>query len=452
MSGTYKWEEVNCNNNSQHGGQESQEQTSSKENTSSSRIDHLLEQRRQQTNSNSNGHLYQSDTIDLPSTSYASSKKLLQSSAFSLSPPRQLFNQLAVMELEQNVWGSSNHQSEEEETMTFTPISTTNTRRHINTEQNNESGVDTDDDVEQYTNFIDQYESSFIPDDEDGSNVFEYEVDRSPNYPSSYHDKASSYDGITSDFTNTPSFNSKGRFTDYTERHQEDDEEEVTNRVHYDSTSGSGGYTNRKKRRYCIITSVTLTTLAIAVLVTMFLVVIPKSNDKELPINRFYEVKEEDGVVLSESVVLVQGMGDAYLNMKDENSAVVFHKVNAGPTSDADTEKVQCIFRFRYSNGSNHHHNYLIKLNGIKVDSIRFNKTGGWSNWKYTKSIKSNDCLVNKDGMTYNDISIESESNGGAGYIYLDGLDFKLGDVGNENKNEVETETEESEVSVVLHL
>jgi len=349
MSGTYKWEEVNCNSQ----GQESQQQNTSKENTSS-RIDHLLEQRRQQTNSNSNGHLYQSDTIDLPSTSYASSKKLLQSSAFSLSPPRQLFNQLAVMELEQNVWGSSNHQSEEEETMTFTPIAT-DTQRHSNTEQqhNEGGGVDTDDDVEQYTNFIDSYESSFIPDDEDGSNVFEYEVDRSPNYPSSYHDGASSYDGITSDFTNTPSFNSKGRFTDYTERHDVDEEEEVTNRVHlYDSTS-SIGYTNRKKRKYCIITSVTLTTLAIAgVLVTMFLVVIPKSNDKELPINRFYEVKEEDGVVLSDSVVLVQGMGDAYLNMKDENSSVVFHKVNAGPSSVDSNKKVQCIFKFRYSNGS----------------------------------------------------------------------------------------------------
>ena len=135
---------------------------------------------------------------------------------------------------------------------------------------------------------------------------------------------SSSYDGITSDFTNTPSFNSKGRFTDYTVRHDVD-EEEVTNRVHlYDSTS-SGGYTNRKKRKYCIVTSVILTTLAIAgVLVTMFLVVIPNSsNDKELPINRFYEVKEEDGVVLSDSVVLVQGMGDAYLNMKDDDSAVV---------------------------------------------------------------------------------------------------------------------------------
>ena len=49
-----------------------------------------------------------------------------------------------------------------------------------------------------------------------------------------------------------------------------------------------------------MITSVVLTTLAIVgVLVTMFLIVIPKSsNDKELPINRFYEVKEEDGVVL----------------------------------------------------------------------------------------------------------------------------------------------------------
>lgn len=179
----------------------------------------------------------------------------------------------------------------------------------------------------------------------------------------------------------------------------------------------------------------------------MFLVVIPKSNDKELPINRFYEVKEEDGVVLSESVVLVQGMGDAYLNMKDENSAVVFHMVNAGRPSDTDSKKkVQCIFKFRYSNGSNHHRNYLIKLNGIQVDSIRFNKTGGWSNWKYTKSITSNDCLVNKDGMTYNDISIESESNGGNGYIYLDGLDFKLG-------GEDEVKPEESEVSAIsLHL
>lgn len=54
---------------------------------------------------------------------------------------------------------------------------------------------------------------------------------------------------------------------------------------------------------------------------------------------------------------------------------------------------------------------------------------------------------MNKDGITYNDISIESESNGGGGYIYLDGLDFKLGDVGNENENEVKPETEESEVS-----
>ena len=132
----------------------------------------------------------------------------------------------------------------------------------------------------------------------------------------------------------------------------------------------------------------------------MFLVVIPKSNDKELPINRFYEVKEEDGVVLSDSVVLVQGMGDAYLNMKDENSAVVFHKVNAGRSSSDSNKKVQCIFRFRYSNGSKHHRYHLIKLNGIKVDSIRFNKTGGWSKWKYTKSITSNDCLVNNDGRT----------------------------------------------------
>ena len=278
MSGAYKWEEVNYNNSQ---GQESQQQqNTSKENTSSSsRIDHLLEQRRQssttqQTNtSNSNGQLYQSDTIDLPMTSYASSKKLLQSSAFSL------FNQLAVMELEQNVWGTSNRQSEEE-TMTFTPISTNTNQQHIDDSmQHNESGVDTDDDVEQYTNFIDSYESSFIPDDEDGSNVFEYEVDKRP---SSYHG-ASSYDGISGDFTNTPSFNSKGRFTDYTDRHEVEHEEEVTNRVHlYDSTSGSGGYTNRKKRKYCIITSVVLTTLAIAgVLVTMFLVVISKTNDKE---------------------------------------------------------------------------------------------------------------------------------------------------------------------------
>ena len=57
--------------------------------------------------------------------------------------------------------------------MTFTPISH-NTHHHANTElQHNDGGVDTDDDVEQYTNFIDTYESSFIPDDEDGSNVFE---------------------------------------------------------------------------------------------------------------------------------------------------------------------------------------------------------------------------------------------------------------------------------------
>ena len=451
MSGTYKWEEVNYNNNSP--GQQ-QEQTSSKENTSSSssRIDHLLEQRRQQSNNNTsnNGLLYTSDTIDLPTTSYASSKKLLQSSAFSLSPPRQLFNQLAVMELEQNVWGNKHA---EEETMTFTPISNdTQHHKEDSMQQHNDHGVDTDDDVEQYTNFIDTYESSFIPDDEDGSNVFEYEVDRSPNYPSSYHDRTSSYDG-TGDFTNTPSFNSKGRFKDYTERNHHDHEEEgAPNRVHlYDSTSSSsGGYTNRKKRKYCIITSVVLTTLAIAgVLVTMFLVVIPKSNDKELPINRFYEVKEEDGVVLSDSVVLVQGMGDAYLNMKDENSAVVFHKVNAGRPSNVDSnEKVQCIFKLRYSNGSNHHRNYRIKLNGIQVDSIRFNKTGGWSNWKYTKSVISNDCLVNDDGMTYNDISIESESNGGGGYIYLDGLDFKLGS--SENENEVKTETEESEASFYI--
>ena len=192
MSDTYKWEEVNYNNNSQgHEGQ--QQQTSSKENTS--RIDHLLEQRRQQSNTrNSNGQLYTSDTIDLPTTSYASSKKILQSSAFSLSPPRQLFNQLAVMEFEQNVWGNKHA---EEETMTFTPISNDTQHHTEDYVQHNDGGVDTDDDVEQYTNFIDEYESSFIPDDEDGSNVFEYEVDRSPNYPSSYHDRESSYDGIT---------------------------------------------------------------------------------------------------------------------------------------------------------------------------------------------------------------------------------------------------------------
>ena len=76
--------------------------------------------------------------------------------------------------------------------------------------------------------------SSVVPDDEDGSNVFEYEVDRN----SQISRLSSSYDGITSDFTNTPSFNSKGRFTDYTERNHQDEEEEVTNRVHlYDSTS-----------------------------------------------------------------------------------------------------------------------------------------------------------------------------------------------------------------------
>ena len=109
MSGAYKWEEVNYNTNYSQGQESQQQQNTSKENTSQSRIDHLLEQRRQssakqQTYSNSNnGLLYTSDTIDLPSTSYASSKMLLQSSAFSLSPPRQLFNQLAVMELEQNV-------------------------------------------------------------------------------------------------------------------------------------------------------------------------------------------------------------------------------------------------------------------------------------------------------------------------------------------------------------
>lgn len=56
------------------------------------------------------------------------------------------------MELEQNVWGTSSRQSEEE-TMTFTPISKDTNRHHINTKEHNDHGVDTDDDVEQYTNF-----------------------------------------------------------------------------------------------------------------------------------------------------------------------------------------------------------------------------------------------------------------------------------------------------------
>ena len=89
-------------------------------------------------------------------------------------------------------------------------------------------------------------------------------------------------------------------------------------------------------------------------------------------------------------------------------------------------------------------------MNGETLDTIKFDKTNSWSTWEYTKSITSYNCLGNNDGKTYNTVSVEILKNdGGKGYIYLDGLDFKLGDVGSENENEVKTETEESEVSVL---
>ena len=111
--------------------------------------------------------------------------------------------------------------------------------------------------------------------------------------------------------------------------------------------------------------------------------------------------------------------------MSGENSAVAFHKINAGPEG---WWCGTCSFKLRYSNGSNHQsRSYLIKMNGETLDTIKFDKTNSWSNWEYTKSITSYNCLGNNDGKTYNTVSVEIQNDGGKGYIYLDGLDFKLG-------------------------
>lgn len=111
--------------------------------------------------------------------------------------------------------------------------------------------------------------------------------------------------------------------------------------------------------------------------------------------------------------------------MSGENSAVAFHKINAGPEG---WWCGTCSFKLRYSNGSKHQsRSYLIKMNGETLDTIKFDKTNSWSAWEYTKSITSYNCLGNNDGKTYNTVSVEIQNDGGKGYIYLDGLDFKLG-------------------------
>ena len=75
-------------------------------------------------------------------------------------------------------------------------------------------------------------------------------------------------------------------------------------------------------------------------------------------------------------------------------------------------------------------------MNDEALDTIKFDKTNSWSTWVYTKSIMSYNCLGNNDGKTYNTVSVEIQNDGGKGYIYLDGLDFKLGTDDEEEEDE----------------
>jgi len=140
--------------------------------------------------------------------------------------------------------------------------------------------------------------------------------------------------------------------------------------------------------------------------------------------------------------IITSHKGDGYANMSGENSAVAFHKINTGPEG---WWCGTCSFKLRYSNGSNHQsRSYLIKMNGEALDTIKFDKTTSWSTWEYTKSITSYNCLGNNDGKTYNTVSVEIQNDGGKGYIYLDGLDFKLGTDDDEEEDEGKTTPEVS--------
>ena len=130
---------------------------------------------------------------------------------------------------------------------------------------------------------------------------------------------------------------------------------------------------------------------------------------------------------------------------------VSFNRVDIGPDGG------ECVFKFLYSNGSGsgNSRTYFIKVNDILVSDMKFDPTESWSDWKYTEFVTSNsDCVANKDGKTFNKISIELAKEG-RGYIYLGGMDFKVTareevDHGDQHSNHEEEEAEDTVTEVTM--
>ena len=182
----------------------------------------------------------------------------------------------------------------------------------------------------------------------------------------------------------------------------------------------------------------------------MLAAVEPKDTTKAGPLDRFYQVDDnEEEVILSDGIHFIKSVEDNLLGYAElgGHSVVSFNKVDTGPDGE------ECVFRFLYSNGSGNSRTYFIKVNDILVSDMTFDPTESWSDWKYTQVITSNsDCVANEDGKTFNKISIELAKEG-RGYIYLGGMDFKVTareevDHGSDHHEQEESEETETEVTV----
>ena len=156
---------------------------------------------------------------------------------------------------------------------------------------------------------------------------------------------------------------------------------------------------------------------------TLVAAVAKDTTTKTGPLDRFYQVDNEEEVILSDGIHFIKSVEDGllgYAELGGDHSMVSFNKVDTGPNGG------ECVFRFLYSNGSGNDRTYYIKVNDILVSDMKFDPTESWSDWKYTEIITSNsDCVANENGKTFNKISIELAKEG-RGYIYLGGMDFKV--------------------------
>lgn len=133
---------------------------------------------------------------------------------------------------------------------------------------------------------------------------------------------------------------------------------------------------------------------------------VPFTLQPTLPPHATYDTEDESIAKFDDSSKISTGnpgfMGKGYTNMGKGGSWIEFFNI---PSSGGE-----CMFSFRYANGSSSDRPCDVTVNGVSAGSLPFPPTDSWIDWQY-ESINAN-CI---SGM--NTIRIKSTSRSGGANI-----------------------------------